>query len=668
MTVFTKAQMQTEIATQLPNNTSGLITPAIMRTVLDDMVDSYLDAQGASTAAAHTALMGPTSGGAAVPSFRQPDATDATFTQSGAGATLRALSAKIFDYPISPEDFGAVGNGVTDDRVAVQAAINQAIASSRPLLLKSSYAVSQAGASPYCLIINSTIVIIGSGKTPVAAPTGGVPVGRIIPMGSVGATVNLILLQGTADNVATGTVIMGIGLGNATTPLGQHLLAIDTTNGFYIGNMVIAYNTFFYANGQAINHNNTAGDATGGWFTSLVFKNEIYTGIKTLNSGSANVISSNWFRGTMAALPWISWDGIAGSIGPIITDNLAEGDGSVKVDGGDMTLIMRNELEASSAGAGSNFAIIDINAGSRVIHGTTIKDNFINNAAAATLLYHVRLGANADQSRIGSNYWGSSNVQAGSRYVNNAGTLTFFDNLQFYGATALTGDKYITNTGTMQSRAMWGRTGVADTNYVVLPTDYVVSYTSISVARTVTLPFAKSYPPGRRLIIRDDSGSATAIITISIALQAGDTFQGGAGPTVIINQAQGCCELQSDGITSWLAPLQSGTGDVTFSTPMGAAMATTVAKIQTKTVSGTTGTTNVVFSTSPTISGPLVAALTFATLPAATAGTVAYITDGAAGNCADGTCTTFGTNVTGGGGALKLLIWRSNTNWTLIGK
>jgi hypothetical protein len=59
---------------------------------------------------------------------------------------------------------------------------------------------------------------------------------------------------------------------------------------------------------------------------------------------------------------------------------------------------------------------------------------------------------------------------------------------------------------------------------------------------------------------------------------------------------------------------------------------------------------------------------TFATLPAATAGTVVYIADGATGNCGDSACTTFGTAVTGGGGALKLLIWYNAAGWTLIGK
>jgi hypothetical protein len=61
--------------------------------------------------------------------------------------------------------------------------------------------------------------------------------------------------------------------------------------------------------------------------------------------------------------------------------------------------------------------------------------------------------------------------------------------------------------------------------------------------------------------------------------------------------------------------------------------------------------------------------IAFASLPSApVTGMMAYVSDGLAANCADGTCTTWGTNVTGGGGALKLLVWRNGTNWTLVGK
>jgi hypothetical protein len=49
-------------------------------------------------------------------------------------------------------------------------------------------------------------------------------------------------------------------------------------------------------------------------------------------------------------------------------------------------------------------------------------------------------------------------------------------------------------------------------------------------------------------------------------------------------------------------------------------------------------------------------ALTFATLPPAVPGTLASISDGLAANCGDAAGTTFGTAVTGGGGALKLFV------------
>lgn len=53
-------------------------------------------------------------------------------------------------------------------------------------------------------------------------------------------------------------------------------------------------------------------------------------------------------------------------------------------------------------------------------------------------------------------------------------------------------------------------------------------------------------------------------------------------------------------------------------------------------------------------------ARTFATLPPAIAGAMAYITDA--------TVNTWGTNITVGGGALKALLWFNGTNWTVMGK
>jgi hypothetical protein len=87
------------------------------------------------------------SGNGAVTPGSDPIAFDPEFLQSGADAVPRSAALKLAEAPITPEDFGAAGDGdlppgsATDDTAAVQAAMDEAVASGRPLYLRNMYMV-----------------------------------------------------------------------------------------------------------------------------------------------------------------------------------------------------------------------------------------------------------------------------------------------------------------------------------------------------------------------------------------------------------------------------------------------------------------------------------------------------------------------------------------------
>lgn len=73
------------------------------------------------------------------------DSTGSTlvgFIQAGTGAVARTAQSKLREW-VTPEDYGAVGDGSTDDTTKVQAAINYAITTSKHLRLPGQYKVSK---------------------------------------------------------------------------------------------------------------------------------------------------------------------------------------------------------------------------------------------------------------------------------------------------------------------------------------------------------------------------------------------------------------------------------------------------------------------------------------------------------------------------------------------
>lgn len=101
------------------------------------------------------------------------------------------------------------------------------------------------------------------------------------------------------------------------------------------------------------------------------------------------------------------------------------------------------------------------------------------------------------------------------------------------------------------SAVLAARVAVADVNYAVTGTEGIIAYTSITATRTITLPAANTFAPGRKLFIVDESGSATTAITINVTPNGTDTINGLNATRTIVNSAFGGVSLESDGSAKW---------------------------------------------------------------------------------------------------------------------
>lgn len=130
----------------------------------------------------------------------------AGYTPSGTGATARSVSAKL-DEVVSVADFGAVGDGVTDDYAAVQAAIDHLVSRGGGLLyVPSGTYILSATVS----VFNESVHIVGDGpfSTELRASHSSGPVLRI---GYMYSAVKSIALNSTSARIS-GSASGNVGL------------------------------------------------------------------------------------------------------------------------------------------------------------------------------------------------------------------------------------------------------------------------------------------------------------------------------------------------------------------------------------------------------------------------------------------------------------------------
>jgi len=249
------------------------------------------------------------------------------FRQTGTGATARTVDAKLKDT-VSVKDFGAVGNGATDDTVAIQAAISATVAGGTLMFPAGNYIITSQ------LNIANSITIRGSTQFAAA----------IIAIGCSG------LLISSVSNVQIHNIEIAAAVRHTTTPNAYIGIDVDGSTGTRPFNHVyrdIYIDGFYTAYRSA-------------WLWSSTFNNFKTNygaiGINATNLSVNNVVSGCSFGGT----------GLAGSRGIILDGSINPTEGWMISD----TLIYNFEIGIESIAATHVFinnCILDFNINTGIL-------------------------------------------------------------------------------------------------------------------------------------------------------------------------------------------------------------------------------------------------------------------------------------------------------------
>jgi hypothetical protein len=249
------------------------------------------------------------------------------FVPSGTGAVTRTVQSKLQDV-ISVKDFGAVGNGVTDDTAAIQAALNYANSIGGGVVYMPPGRYRKADTISSSLIMYSNTTLRGDGDasilffddTPAVARSGN---DMLVASNTSNIAFENFKVEGTAltylnetnqKQCFTGSIVDGLRMNNVTIT-GTRYMATAFS---YVKNGVFTNNRLSYC---------------------------VRDGIRATNSNNI-VVSNNvlsYVSDDAIALHSINTAAIPGA-GFVVTDNTLDGCQGIKILGAKMAIVKNNVI------------------------------------------------------------------------------------------------------------------------------------------------------------------------------------------------------------------------------------------------------------------------------------------------------------------------------------
>lgn len=521
----------------------------------------------------------------------------------------------------TPETYGALHNGIFDDRVAVQAAIAAAQSAAGgtggAVYLANVYSISDDGAG--CgVTVSSRVNIIGPGW--------------ISPFNTFSASADILCIN-SAAGATNNSAFNGFTIGAVSgSTIGRNGIYINTTGANqFLSNTVFDHLNILPVNGRSFKHENSPGaNVNGGFFTSTISNSLLTDGIYLVSTGdSLNILNNTMYR-TNAGIQYSMVAGAARL--QIRGNNITSPGGSIVCNGGAQVSIVGNQMEL--AGSGSNFAQVDFNGTTSNCVDSVIKDNNFNisTSNATSMVAHILVASGSTGNSAYGNVFSTTNTNllaSGHIITNNSSSFTIGRQTDI--ASTYSGGNYA-GSGTNFYNDMVGAgtfLGSGGTSKVLMQTS---AGAAITVARLACSDLSDassgcSATSGITALTGNitATGPGLAVATIAnnavtlakLATQASNTVLGNAtsGTAVPTALAVGSCSTAASAliwttntgfgcntsITAAAVPIGGitglGTGVATFlATPSSANLAAAV--------TDETGSGALVFATSPTLVTP----------------------------------------------------------------